>query len=88
MPIPREHIELGAPRMGRPITCFQGVSEFRDESTAASLHEAIQEAAMAAVKELGLSPGDFRDFEISRIQIRVGGNPNVKVYSVEITPSG
>ena len=88
MGIPSEHIEPGVPKGGQPLLCFEGLSEYRDTSDAESLHEAIQEAAMAAVRELGLERGDFRDFDVSRIQIRVGGNPNVKVYRVEITPSG
>jgi hypothetical protein len=86
--IPSDHIQAGAERFGKPIVCFEGVSTFRDTSDAESLHEAIQQAAMAAVDELEIQPGEVRDFEIARIQIRVGGNPNVKVYRVEITPSG
>lgn len=88
MGIPDEHIEAGAPKFGKPIITFEGVSEYRDTSDAESLHEAIQEAAMAAVKELEMRPGDIMDFEVSRIQVRVGGNPNVKAYRIEITPSG
>lgn len=88
MPIPPGLIEPGEPGMGKPIVCFEGVSEFRHESSAESLHEAIQKAAEAAVGELGLHPGDIRDFEVARIQVRVGGNPNVKVYRVELTDAG
>ena len=90
MPIPPDKRELGAPKTGQPIRCFEGISEFRDTSDAESLHEAIQEAAAAAVGEDGfnLKPGEFKDFEISRIQIRVSANPNVKVYRVEISEAG
>jgi hypothetical protein len=88
VPIPPGLIEPGDPGSGKPITCFEGVSQFRHESNAESLHEAIQRAAEAAVGGLGLEAGDFRDFEVSRIQVRVGGNPNVKVYRVELTDVG
>lgn len=88
MPIPPGLVEPGSPGMGRAIKCFEGVSEFRHESNADSLHEAIQKAAEAAVESLELQPGDVRDFEIARIQVRVGGNPNVKVYRVELTDAG
>lgn len=88
MGIPDDHIRPGAEKFGKPIVAFEGVSEYRDTSDAESLHEAIQQAAMAAVTEFEMQPGEVRDFEIARIQIRVGGNPNVKVYRVEITPSG
>jgi hypothetical protein len=76
------------PPEGRTIRRFQGVSRYRDTSDAQSLHEAIQAAAEAAVEELGMQAGDFRDFEIARIQVRIGGNPNVKIYSVELTDAG
>ena len=76
MPIPR-----GASR-GGAIEAFEGVSEFRDENDAQSLHDAIQEAARAAAQKL--QPGETADFDISRLQIVVG-NPNVKAYRVEIT---
>ena len=88
MPIPPGRIKPGEPGTGKPITCFEGVSEFRDTSTAESLHEAIQKATEAAIENLGLAPGDFKDFEIARIQARVSGNPNVKVYRVEMTEAG
>ena len=88
MGIPDDHIRPGAEKFGKPIVIFEGISDYRDTSDAESLHEAIQQAAMAAVSELEMEPGEVRDFEIARIQIRVGGNPNVKVYRVEITPSG
>jgi hypothetical protein len=74
--------------MGKPITCYEGISAFRHESNAESLHEAVQRAAEAAVEGLELQPGDFRDLEIARIQVRVSGNPNVKVYRVEMTDAG
>lgn len=75
------------PRKGQ-IPAFEGVSEFRDTSNAESLHEAIQQAAEAAVEGLGIAPGDTRVFEVSRIQVEVGGNPNVKIYRVEMSETG
>lgn len=75
------------PRKGQ-IPAFEGVSQYRDTSNAESLHEAIQQAAEAAVEGLRMTPGDTRVFEVSRIQLEVGGNPNVKVYRVEVTPTG
>lgn len=84
MPIPPGLVP-GEPANGRTVTCYEGVSEFRHESNAESLHEAVQKAAEAAVETLGLQPGDVVDLEIARIQVRVGGNPNVKVYRVELT---
>jgi hypothetical protein len=74
--------------MGNAIKCYEGVSKFRDTSDANSLHEAIQQAAEAAVADKELGPGDFVDFEIQRIQVRVSGNPNVKVYRVEMSDAG
>ena len=74
--------------MGSTIKCYEGVSEFRHTSDANSLHEAIQAAAEAAVADKDLQPGDFVDFEIQRIQVRVSGNPNVKVYRVEMSDAG
>ncbi len=74
--------------MGNTIKCYEGVSKFRDTSDANSLHEAIQQAAEAAVADKDLQPGDFVDFEIQRIQVRVSGNPNVKVYRVEMSDAG
>jgi hypothetical protein len=88
VPIPPGLIEPGEPGMGKPITCYEGISEFRHESNAESLHEAIQKAAEVAVETLSLQPGDFVDLEIARIQVRVSGNPNVKVYRVEMTEAG
>ena len=88
MPIPPGLREPGEPRIGNPIKCYEGVSEFRDTSTAESLHEAIQAAAEAAVADKELGPGDMVDLEIHRIQIRVSGNPNVKVYRVELSDAG
>lgn len=76
----------GQPSRGDVIRAFEGVSEFRDESDAASLHEAIQQAAEQAAR--ALKPGAPTEvFEVSRIQIEVG-NPNVKVYRVELTARG
>jgi hypothetical protein len=88
VPIPPGLVGPGERSMGKPITCYEGISEFRDMSDAESLHEAIQRAAEAAVETLGLGPGDFKDLEVARIQVRVSGNPNVKVYRVEMTDAG
>jgi hypothetical protein len=88
MPIPPGRIGPGEPALGNTIKCYEGVSEFRHESNAESLHEAIQKAAEAAISDLELQPGDFKDLEIARIQVRVGGNPNVKVYRVEMSEAG
>ena len=74
--------------MGNTFKCYEGVSEFRVTSNAESLHEAIQAAAEAAVADKDLQPGDMVDLEIHRIQIRVSGNPNVKVYRVELSDAG
>lgn len=79
--------EDGPARKG-PVPAFEGVSRFRDTSDAESLHEAIQQAAEAAVEGLGIAPGDTRVFELTRIQVEVGGNPNVKVYRVEMSEGG
>lgn len=78
MPIPK------GDRGGRPISAFEGISEFRDENDSQALHDAIQEAAMAASAGLTLRPGDTVDIEVTRIQIVVG-NPNVKAYRVEVS---
>jgi hypothetical protein len=75
------------PRRGG-VRAFEGVSEFRHTSNAESLHEAIQQAAEAAVEGLGIAPGESRVFEVTRIQVEVGGNPNVKVYRVEMSDRG
>ena len=88
MPIPPGLREPGGSRMGNTIKCYEGVSEFRHTSDAESLHEAIQAAAETAVADKGLGPEDMVDFEIHRIQIRVSGNPNVKVYRVELSDAG
>jgi hypothetical protein len=87
VPIP-PGIGPGEPSKGMAITCYEGVSEFRDESTAESLHEAIQRAAEAAIGDKNLEHGQFVDLEIQRIQVRVSGNPNVKVYRVEMSDAG
>jgi hypothetical protein len=79
--------EEGPARKG-PIPAFEGVSRFRHTSDAESLHEAIQQAAEAAVEGLGIAPGDTRVFEVTRIQVEVGGNPNVKIYRVEMSQTG
>jgi hypothetical protein len=75
------------PRRGE-VRAFEGVSEFRHTSNAESLHEAIQQAAEAAVEGLRIAPGDTRVFELTRVQVEVGGNPNVKVYRVEMSETG
>ena len=71
------------PKKGQ-IPAFEGISRFRDTSNSESLHEAIQAAAEAAVEGLKIAPGERRLFEVSRIQLEVVGNPNVKVYRVEV----
>ncbi len=88
MPIPPGLREPGEPPMGNTFKCYEGVSEFRHTSNAESLHEAVQAAAEAAVADKDLQPGDMVDLEIHRIQIRVSGNPNVKVYRVELSEAG
>ena len=87
MPIPDGHRRSGARKRGGAIRCFEGVSAFRHTSNAASLHEAIQEAAFVAAGPDGfnLKRSEFKDLEVTRIQVRIGGNPNVKVYRVELT---
>lgn len=78
----------GQPSRGAPIRAYEGVSEYRDQSDAASLHEAIQRAAEEAARELRPPPDKETEvFEVSRIQVEVG-NPNVKVYRVVLTPAG
>jgi hypothetical protein len=72
------------PRRGE-VRTFEGISEFRHTSNAESLHEAVQQAAEAAVEGLSIAPGDSRVFEVTRIQVEVGGNPNVKIYRVEMS---
>lgn len=85
MPILNELEE--PPRKGQ-IPAFEGISRHRDTSNAESLHEAIQAAAEAAVEGLKIEPGQSHVFEVTRIQLEVGGNPNVKIYRVEVTPRG
>jgi hypothetical protein len=85
--MPMLNEEGGPPRRGE-VRAFEGVSEFRHTSNAESLHEAIQQAAEAAVEGLSIAPGDTRVFELTRIQVEVGGNPNVKVYRVEMSETG
>jgi hypothetical protein len=75
------------PRRGE-VRALEGVSEFRHTSDAESFHEAIQQAAEAAVEGLGIAHGDSRVFEVTRIQVEVGGNPNVKIYRVEMSDRG
>jgi hypothetical protein len=81
VPIPQ------GPAAGGARDCFEGVSKYKDRSTAADLHEAIQQAARAAARHRRLRRGQTVDFEVTRIQIVVG-NPNVKAYKVEITETG
>jgi flavin-binding protein dodecin len=80
--------EPGDPARGRLLDrTFEGVSAFSEASSAESLHEAILEAAKTAAPHLRPPDGKETElFEVSRIQIEVG-NPNVKIYRVEITPS-
>jgi hypothetical protein len=75
----------GEPARKGEIRAFEGVSEFRHTSNAESLHEAIQQAAEAAVEGLSIAPEETRVFEVTRIQVEVGGNPNVKIYRVEMS---
>jgi hypothetical protein len=73
---------------GERIRAFEGVSRARDESTAESLHEAIQLAAQEAARVLADEGEDLPQvFELSRIRVVVG-NPNVKWYSATITKGG
>jgi hypothetical protein len=70
---------------GAPIRAFVGVSEFNDESSAANLHQAIQQAAEQAARVLAEEGEQLpQEFEVSRIQVVVG-NPNVKMYTAVIT---
>ena len=73
---------------GELVRAFEGVSEFNDQSSAESLHQAIQQAASEAARVLAEEGEDLPQvFELSRIRIVVG-NPNVKVYSAVITQGG
>jgi flavin-binding protein dodecin len=85
--VPMLNQEGEPPRKGE-VRAFEGVSEFRHTSNAESLHEAIQQAAEAAVEGLSIAPGETRVFEVTRIQVEVGGNPNVKIYRVEMSDRG
>jgi hypothetical protein len=70
---------------GAPIRAFVGISEYNDESSAANLHQAIQQAADQAARVLKDEGEQLPQlFEVSRIQIVVG-NPNVKMYAAVIT---
>jgi hypothetical protein len=70
---------------GAPIRAFVGVSEHNDESSAANLHQAIQQAAAQAARVLTDEGEPLPQvFEVSRIQVVVG-NPNVKMYAAVIT---
>ena len=82
MAIPHADVPGGGHR-----DCYEGFSKYNNRSTAASLHQAIQQAARAAARHRSLRRGQTLDFEVTRIQIVVG-NPNVKVYKVEITETG
>jgi flavin-binding protein dodecin len=80
--------EKHPPSSGKQVRAFVGISEYRDVSTAESLHEAIQAAAQAAARQLELEADEKTElFEVSRIQVQVG-NPNVKAYRVVLTPAG
>jgi hypothetical protein len=80
-------IKAGSAHSGGRLDCFEGVSRYNDRSSAASFHAAVQQAAEHAARHLRLPKGKTVDFEVTRIQIVVG-NPNVKSYRVEITPTG
>jgi hypothetical protein len=70
---------------GDSVRAFVGVSKYNDESSAASLHEAIQQAAQEAARVLADAGEELPQvFEVSRLQVVVG-NPNVKIYSAVIT---
>ena len=68
-----------------PLPAFGGQSERRYSSTANDFHLAVQRAAHAAAKH---QHGDEEWYELSRVQILVSKNPNVKIYSVVLTASG
>jgi hypothetical protein len=64
------------------------VSEYNDDSSAASLHQAIQQAAKEAARALTEEGQPLPQvFELSRIQVVVG-NPNVKIFVATITQGG
>jgi hypothetical protein len=73
---------------GREVRSFVGASEFNDESTAESFHDAVKDAAREAARVLQEEGAELpQAFEVSRVRILVG-NPNVKVYEVTITHGG
>lgn len=73
---------------GKPIPAYKGFSKFNENSTAASFHEAVKQAAEAAARAAGKENVDLPAwFEVTRVQVLVG-NPNVKVYGVEGTWTG
>jgi flavin-binding protein dodecin len=73
---------------GDQVRAFEGVSEYNDESSADSLHQAIQQAAKEAARTLAEEGEELPQvFEVSRLQIIVG-NPNVKLYRAVITQAG
>ena len=70
---------------GKQVRSFVGASEFNDESTAESFHDAVKDAAKEAARVLEEEGEPLpQSFEVSRVRILVG-NPNVKVYEVTIT---
>ena len=70
---------------GEATRAFVGVSEFNDESSAESLHQAIQYAAREAARVLADEGEELPQvFDVSRLQVVVG-NPNVKVYVAVLT---
>lgn len=70
---------------GDQVRAFEGVSEYSDDSSAESFHQAIQQAAKEAARVLADEGEELPQvFEVSRLQVVVG-NPNVKLYRAVIT---
>lgn len=69
---------------GTPLPAYVGKSNRRYSSTAADFHLAVQRAAKAAAQN---QHDEEEWYDLSRVQIKVSKNPNVKIYSVVLTPS-
>lgn len=68
-----------------PAPSYEGFSAYNDNSTAASFHDALKAAALAAVKQAGADKVTLPAwYEVTRVRILVG-NPNVKVLGATIT---
>jgi hypothetical protein len=80
-----QYMEVFSSDRGSPTRAYEGFSAYSEDSSAASLHAAIMEAAKAAAND-GSFSGQPEWFEITRLRILVG-NPNVKVYGATITAS-